>query len=82
MKDFVLYLAQNILDNPDEIEVEENSSDYAYEVTLKVPQNQYGIVIGKKGKTISAIRVLSNLYLYNHHKGESNKKLYLKVEEK
>jgi len=82
MDEFLTYLTQNILAHSDEIELDSNETDYAYEYTIKVPQSEYGSLIGKKGKTISAIRILSNLYLYNKSPDGPHKRLFLKVEEK
>ena len=58
MKDLLLYIAQNLVDNPDEVEVTErvNGDETVFE--LRVAPNDMGKVIGRYGKIAKEIRVL------------------------
>ncbi|MCX8010164.1 MAG: KH domain-containing protein [Ignavibacteria bacterium] len=59
MKEFIEYLVKQIVDKPDEVQVEikkENEKRVVY--TLKVSQEEIGKVIGKQGKTAQALRVI------------------------
>jgi predicted RNA-binding protein YlqC (UPF0109 family) len=59
MKDFIEFIAKQLVDNPDMVSVEEISPDEnTIELKLRVDKNDIGKVIGKKGKTISAMRIL------------------------
>ena len=58
MKDLLLYIAQNLVDNPDEVVIKEreNSSETVYE--LHVAPSDMGKVIGRQGKIAKEIRIL------------------------
>lgn len=58
MKDLLLYIAQNLVDNPDEVVIteRENSSETVYE--LHVAPSDMGKVIGRQGKIAKEIRIL------------------------
>lgn len=58
MKDFVAFLAQALVDNPDKIEVNELGEGRTKVIELKVAQEDFGRIIGKKGRTVKAIRTL------------------------
>lgn len=54
MQDLLTYMLNNIVEGPVEV-TEENSDGFIiYKVT--VPQDQVGMVIGKGGKTINALK--------------------------
>ena len=58
MKDLLLYIAQNLVDNPEEVTVTEieGSGDTTYE--LRVAQSDMGKVIGRGGRIAKEIRAL------------------------
>lgn len=58
MKDLLTYIVSGIVNNPDAVVVEENESEGNVELTLTVDPADMGIVIGKGGQTIRAIRKL------------------------
>jgi len=59
MKEFIEFIAKQLVDKPDSVVVEETSADEnTIEVTLKVDKSDIGKVIGKKGQNINAIRIL------------------------
>ena len=61
MKEFVEYIAKQLVDKPEMVIVEETHPDENTIVfTLKVDSDDIGMVIGKKGKHAQAMRVLLN----------------------
>ncbi|MCH8284999.1 KH domain-containing protein [candidate division KSB1 bacterium] len=58
MKEFLETLAKNLVDTPEEVEVTEISGDGVNIMKLKVAQGEVGLVIGKKGRTAEALRIL------------------------
>lgn len=61
MKDLLEYIVKSIVNNPDEVEIEEKESvDFPGLMILnvKVSEQDKGVVIGRKGRTINAIRDL------------------------
>jgi uncharacterized protein len=56
MKEFIEYLAKQIVNNPEEVEVTEEKNGGNYLFTLKVAQEDMGITIGREGRTIKSIR--------------------------
>jgi len=59
MKEFIEFIAKQLVDNPDKVSVEETALDeHTIEITVKVDQSDMGKVIGKKGQNINAIRTL------------------------
>ena len=59
MKEFIEYIAKQLVDHPDKVIVEENTPDKnTIELILKVDKTDIGKVIGKKGNTVNAMRSL------------------------
>jgi len=58
MKDFVAYIVKNLVDNPDQVKINEIGGTYTLIIELSVEKSDIGKIIGKKGKTINAIRTL------------------------
>lgn len=58
MKDLLTYITQNITDN-DTIEVIEDKDGDTFVYTIRAPQSVMGLLIGKEGRTIKAIRSLA-----------------------
>ena len=56
MKDLVLYLAKQLVNHPDDVEVKETQGDTASVLELKVAKEDLGRVIGKQGRTAKSIR--------------------------
>lgn len=62
MKSFVLYIARSLLDHPDHVAVTEVKGKQTTILELRCHPKDAGRLIGRNGKTISALRVLlSNL---------------------
>ena len=59
MKELLEYMVKELVDNPDEVQItEEEEGDKTVIFKLKVAENDLGKVIGKKGRTANAIRVV------------------------
>lgn len=58
MKDLLLYIAQNLVDNPDEVTVTERVTDRETVFELRVAPGDMGKVIGRHGKIAGEIRSL------------------------
>jgi predicted RNA-binding protein YlqC (UPF0109 family) len=58
MKDFVAYIVKNLVDNPDKVRINEIAGTNTLIIELGVEKSDIGKIIGKRGKTINAIRTL------------------------
>lgn len=59
MKEFIEYIAKQLVDNPDGVTVEEKiPEDKRVILSLRVQADDIGKVIGKQGKTAQAMRTL------------------------
>ena len=59
MKEFIEYIAKQLVDKPDNVIVEETSPDeHTIELSLKVDTSDIGKVIGKLGRNVNAMRTL------------------------
>jgi hypothetical protein len=59
MKEFIEFIAKYLVDDPDAVVVEETiDQDRKVNLTLRVKKEDVGKVIGKKGKTVIAMRTL------------------------
>jgi len=59
MKEFIEFIAKHLVDNPEDVVVEEmTTEEKKYTLTLQVKREDVGKVIGKQGKTAQAMRTL------------------------
>ena len=58
MKDLVDYIAKNIVSKPEAVVIEETSNEGEVNLLLTVDTSDMGLVIGKGGQMIKAIRRL------------------------
>ncbi len=59
MQGLIEFIARNLVDNPDAVEVREIRNDrYATVVGLRVGENDLGKVIGRQGRVAKAMRTL------------------------
>ncbi|MGH2663316.1 MAG: KH domain-containing protein [Actinomycetota bacterium] len=58
MKEVLEYVARAIVDDPDAVEVTEVSGERSLILQLRVAPDDMGKVIGKRGRTVRAIRSL------------------------
>jgi len=58
MKDLIEFIAQALVDNPQEVEVTEVEGNQTSVLELKVAKEDLGKVIGKQGRTARAMRTI------------------------
>jgi len=58
MKDFVEYIVKKLVDNPEDVKVNQIESEKTVIMELQVKEGDLGKVIGKKGRTAKALRIL------------------------
>jgi len=58
MKDFLEFVAKHLVDHPDQVAIEMEEKDQKMVFKLTVAQGDVGKIIGRDGKTASAVRVL------------------------
>lgn len=58
MKDLIKYMAQALVDNPEQVEVSESEGDRILVVELKVAKEDMGKIIGKQGRNAQAMRII------------------------
>jgi predicted RNA-binding protein YlqC (UPF0109 family) len=58
MKALINYIAQALVDNPDEVVVSEVEGNQTSVLELKVAKEDLGKVIGKQGRTARAMRTI------------------------
>lgn len=74
MKELVLFLAQQLVNHPDAVEVKEIQGDTASVFELKVAREDIGRVIGKQGRTAKSIRTILNAVA-----SRTNRKVVLEI---
>lgn len=57
-KEFVEFVVKQIVEQPDEVEVERVIDEMGVLITLKVAKDDMGKIIGKGGQTAKALRIL------------------------
>jgi len=60
MKNLLIKIAQSLVDDPEQVQVDEVVSSQTIILELRVAKADMGKVIGKQGKTANAIRTLLN----------------------
>lgn len=65
MKDLVEYIVKNIVNNPDDVQVEEQKEGSDVNLLLTVNPEDMGVVIGRAGQTIKAVRKLLTVRAMN-----------------
>jgi uncharacterized protein len=61
VKDFVEYIAKQLVDQPEQVIVrEESQDDGKVLVTLTVARPDIGRIVGKRGRTAFALRILTS----------------------
>ncbi len=58
MREFLEYIAKQLVDNPDAVSLTEEEKEGRTVFKLKVGEADVGKIIGKKGRTAQAMRVL------------------------
>jgi uncharacterized protein len=58
MKELVKFIAQSLVDNPEQVKVTEIEGEQTSVIELKVAKEDLGKVIGKQGRTARAMRTI------------------------
>ena len=58
MREFIEYIAKQLVDNPGEVTLSDEEKDGKVVFKLKVGEADVGKIIGRKGRTAQAMRVL------------------------
>jgi predicted RNA-binding protein YlqC (UPF0109 family) len=58
LKDLVTFIAQSLVDRPEEVQVTEVEGEQTSVIELRVGKDDMGKVIGKQGRTARAIRTV------------------------
>ena len=73
MQEFIESVVKQLVDKPDEVNVEAVESDQTIIYELTVGDGDYGKVIGKKGRNVSALRTI--LFAINAKEGGKRARL-------
>ncbi len=76
MKEFIEYIAKQLVDQPDDVVVTEETRDDKLVFKVKVAQPDIGKIIGKKGRTAFALRTIVSAVGKKH-----GKKVIVEVED-
>lgn len=71
MKDFVECIVKLIVDKPDEVKVEVSNTTKSILIQIKADKEDLGKVIGKKGRTIDSLKLLSTVVKNTQHLGDT-----------
>ena len=58
MRELIKYIAQSLVDKPEEVEVSEVQGERTSVIELKVAKGDLGKIIGKEGRTARALRTI------------------------
>ena len=76
MKELVRFLAQQLVNNPDAVEVTETRGDTATLLELRVAKEDLGRIVGKQGRTAQAIHTI-----LQEVAARNNRKVTLEIKE-
>jgi len=68
MKDLIKYIAQALVDHPENVDVSEVVGEQTSVIELRVVKEDLGKVIGKQGKTAKAMRTILSAASSKLHK--------------
>ena len=60
MKELIEYIAKSLVDQPDAVKVTEVEGERTSVIELSVANEDMGMIIGKQGRTATAMRTLLN----------------------
>ncbi len=75
MRDLLEYLAKNLVDTPDAVQIKERSGRYTVTYELTVAPEETGKVIGRNGRVAKAIRDLMSVAA-----ARQNKRVHVDIE--
>lgn len=68
MKDLIKFMAQALVDHPEQVEVSEVTGEQTSVIELRVAKEDLGKVIGKQGRTAKAMRTILSAASAKLHK--------------
>ena len=74
MKEFLQFLAQQLVNNPSEVDVRETAGGLVSILELRVAKEDVGRVIGKQGHTAQSLRIILNAVAARH-----NRRVHLEI---
>lgn len=74
MKDLIQYIAQAIVDNPEQVQVKVVEGSHSSVLELKVAKEDVGKIIGKQGRTAQAMRTILSAA-----SGKAKRKIMLEI---
>ena len=78
LKYYVMGTTKQVVDSPKDVEVDVSVSTKAIIIQIKVNQDDCGKIIGKKGRTIDALKILC-LAIKNTNFPEDSRRILLEV---
>jgi len=75
MKDLIILIARNLVDNPDAVTVTEIETEKSTTYELRVAPEDMGKVIGKQGRIANSIRSVVKAAAYN----KSDKRIFIEI---
>ena len=60
MKELLQFLAQSLVNHPEEVKVKDTQSENTLVLELRVAKEDLGRIIGKQGRTAKSIRTILN----------------------
>ncbi len=74
MKELIKYIAQALVDHPEQVSVRDITGEHTIMIELKVAKEDMGKVIGKQGRTAQALRTILNAV-----SGKEKKRITLEI---
>lgn len=78
VKSFVEYVVKLIVDKPKEVEIYVNTTTKSVLVQIKVAKEDIGKVIGKKGRTIDSLKLITTVVKNTQFLGD-NKDVFIEI---
>jgi len=66
-QEFLEYIVKGLVDNPNSVKTERNVDEMGVLLTLQVPKEEMGKIIGREGSTARAIRTLLRIVGLKNH---------------
>jgi len=74
MLELLNYILINIIKDPESVKINKEESDHDVVLEITVPKEERGVVIGKNGRNINAIRNLVSIIARRE-----NKKVFIRI---
>lgn len=78
LDEFITMTAKKLVDNPDEVEVSIVTSTKSIIAQIKVKKEDFGKIIGKKGRTIESLKTIA-LAIKNTHFSQDSRRVSLEL---